>query len=113
MYSLEQAFAKNWLLKSVITKIEKDFSKKYLESIANDKISPYKNLKDELEHIKLSSAGNSAAKVVNSNEEINLSKINLVIATEGLHCFQNTYDTSNRSKQVSDIKQLESERIYR
>lgn len=104
LYSLEQAFAKNWLLKSVITKIEKDLSKKYLQAIANGKLSPYKNLLEELEHIKNAAQIQPDVKVVHSNFDIDQDKINLVIATEGMHCFQNTYDTSNKDAVINDIK---------
>ena len=104
LYSLEQAFAKNWLLKKVITKIEKDLSKKYLESIADDRMSPYKNLTEELDHIKNASKDIDEVKVVRSNEEIDDTKINLVIATEGLHCFQNSYSIANPQQVINDIK---------
>ncbi len=103
LYSLEQAFAKNWLLKTVITRIEKDLNKKYLEAIANDKVSPFKNIQEELVHIRDAAKVISDVKVVSSNDEIEENKINLVLSIEGLHCFQNTYNTNDRNKLVKDI----------
>jgi microsomal dipeptidase-like Zn-dependent dipeptidase len=105
LYSLEKAFADNWLLKKYVTKIENDLSKEYLESISKNKLSPYQNLKDELAHIQkaISEKMNDVQLLSNLNE-INHNKINLILATEGLHCFQNSYDVSNEKQTIEDIK---------
>lgn len=105
LYSLEQAFANNWILKDVLPIIEKDLNKKYLESISKNKLSPYQNLNDELAHIQNAIFEKSKeVQIVYNLNDINKNKINLILATEGLHCFQNSYDTSNKEQTQEDIK---------
>lgn len=105
LYSLEQAFAQNWLLTDVVTTLTKRLSKKYLESIANNQLSPYQNLKDELEHLRNSQA--KGMKIINTSFDLDFDKINLILAVEGLHCFQDTYNMNDKENIDSIEKNLQ------
>lgn len=108
LYSLEYAFANSWVL-HFLAELEKDLSKEYLKAIRDYKVSPYENLKEELLHIKSAEKENEndaepQVKIVNAYDEIDLNKMNIILATEGLHCFQNSYKTDDPAAAINDIK---------
>lgn len=93
LYSLEHAFSKNFLLADFIPKIEKQLSKSLLQKIKNDEISPFELLKQELELIIASQK--NAMKIVYDVHDFDIDKINIVLACEGPHNFQNKYIGKN------------------
>lgn len=105
LYSLEKAFAENALLLKWGPRLVDDLSRDYLTSIKDYKLSPFKNINDELNHILAAvNERSEEVQVVNNLNEIRNNKINLILATEGLHCFQNSYKTSNKNKTIENIK---------
>lgn len=90
LYSLEQAFAKNWLLSKFVPNITSKLSKDYINSIKNNSLSPFYNLQQELKHIE--DAVDKDLKIISKVSEIDNNKINLALATEGMHNFQDMYE---------------------